>query len=49
MRERLLWISVAIALVAAFVCGCATNQSDMPWNSPQPWEGSPMIPGMNYQ
>ena len=41
---------VVLALLAAcFLCGCATTESDMPWNVPQPWEGSPTIPGMpNY-
>jgi hypothetical protein len=30
------------------VCGCATDTaSDMPWNTPQPWEGSPTLPGFN--
>jgi hypothetical protein len=26
--------------------GCATQDSEIPWNAPQPWEGSPTIPGM---
>ena len=30
--------------------GCATHdpdrESDMPWNMPQSWEGSPAIPGL---
>lgn len=38
-----MWWSVAI--------GCATTdnqrESDIPWNQPQPWEGSPYIPGMD--
>lgn len=26
--------------------GCATEMdSDMPWSTPQPWEGAPGIPG----
>ena len=37
------------------LCGCATNDeyrddkeySDMPWNTPQQWEGSRQIPGMS--
>jgi hypothetical protein len=30
------------------VAGCAsTEDSDMPWNTPQPWEGSPGIPGLS--
>ena len=36
--------------------GCATNEgayvdeqeySNMPWNTPQQWEGSPSIPGLS--
>lgn len=28
------------------VAGCATEvDSDMPWNTPQKWEGTPGIPG----
>jgi hypothetical protein len=28
--------------------GCATtaDESDLPWNVPQSWEGSPSLPGM---
>jgi len=27
--------------------GCmTTDNSDMPWNAPQSWEGSPSIPGL---
>lgn len=31
--------------------GCATGQdTDIPWNTPQPWEGSPSMPGLpTYQ
>ncbi len=30
------------------VAGCATeNDSDMPWNTPQAWEGAPGIPGFS--
>jgi hypothetical protein len=38
--------------VIAVCLGCATsmdNESDIPWNAPQPWEGSPMIPGLEGQ
>jgi hypothetical protein len=39
-------------MAAAVLCllaagGCATTDSDIPWNAPQPWEGSPYIPGMS--
>jgi hypothetical protein len=33
-------------LLAAFSAGCASTDSDIPWNAPQPWEGSPTIPGL---
>ncbi len=37
------------------LCGCASTDdyrdekeySDMPWNTPQQWEGSRSIPGMS--
>lgn len=44
---------ILCALVALTLSGCATldgrddRESDMPWNQPQPWEGSPFIPGMD--
>ena len=43
---------LAITLVLAGVTlltGYATmgDESDMPWNAPQSWEGSPSIPGLN--
>jgi len=47
---RLLKLHVKLILFAislVVLAGCATEQdSDIPWNSPQPWEGSPTIPGM---
>ena len=36
-------IGITFGLLAA---GCASTDSDMPWNTPQPWEGSPAIPGL---
>lgn len=45
------WISIlALCCMSAAFMGCATTndrESDMPWNTPQPWEGSPFIPGMD--
>lgn len=32
------------------VGGCGTpgqDDSDLPWNTPQPWESAPTIPGLN--
>ena len=38
---------IAVAAAALYLCGCATtDENEMPWNSPQPWEGSPAIPGL---
>ena len=40
---------LGLALLAAGLCaGCATpDDSDIPWNAPQPWEGTPFtMPGM---
>jgi starvation-inducible outer membrane lipoprotein len=45
-----------VAATALVLCGCATppndyhdekEYSDMPWNTPQQWEGSRSIPGMS--
>lgn len=48
--RRLLILLAALALPLAF-SGCATTdperESDMPWNMPQSWEGSPAIPGLS--
>jgi hypothetical protein len=43
------------AAITLSLCGCATKDeyrdekeySDMPWNTPQQWEGSRSIPGMS--
>jgi hypothetical protein len=43
------------AALTLLLSGCATNDgyrdekeySDMPWNTPQQWEGSRSIPGMS--
>lgn len=42
--------AAVILVFCAVVCalhGCSTagNSSDVPWNVPQPWEGTPNIPG----
>lgn len=32
------------------MCGCGTlgkHDSELPWNTPQPWESAPTIPGLN--
>ncbi len=33
-----------IALLAGL--GCSTAQSDLPWNMPPSWQGTPQIPGL---
>lgn len=47
---------LVIALVALVLGGCATKNdaynddpeySNMPWSTPQQWEGSPTIPGLS--
>jgi hypothetical protein len=46
----------ALILLATVLAGCSTpmyedgtkkEYSDMPWNTPQTWEGSMSIPGMS--
>lgn len=51
-RWRYVPRAVALVLgtlgIAACLCGCATtDESDLPWNAPQSWEGAPSIPGFN--
>ena len=43
------------AVAVLILCGCASTDpyrddkeySDMPWNTPQQWEGSQAVPGMS--
>lgn len=39
---------LAAAMLLSGLSGCATteNESDIPWNVPQSWEGRPGIPGL---
>lgn len=40
---------IALMLLALLAAGCATapdDESEIPWNQPQAWEGSPALPGM---
>ena len=39
-------VSAAALLMLLSLCGCATTESDMPWNAPQSWEGTLSLPGM---
>lgn len=37
---------VVMLLMGALITGCATSgDSEMPWNVPQPWEGTIGLPG----
>ena len=38
-----------LTVTALLISGCTTTDedSDLPWNSQQPWEGSVAIPGFN--
>jgi hypothetical protein len=49
--ERASRFVLGVILLAwlAILAGCASTDSDLPWNNPQPWEGSPSIPGMSPQ
>ncbi len=46
--------TLCLLTATATLCGCASTDdyhddkeySDMPWNTPQQWEGSRSIPGM---
>jgi hypothetical protein len=38
------------AMLMLLAAGCATTDredSDLPWNTPQPWESAPTIPVLN--
>ncbi|HMP90513.1 MAG TPA: hypothetical protein PJ991_09940 [Kiritimatiellia bacterium] len=46
-----LLLAVFCLIVMFLASGCATTDpdrdSDLPWNMPQSWEGSPAIPGLS--
>ena len=55
MRKSGLFLCLALFFAMLVLSGCATQKkgfeeereySDMPWNTPQQWEGSRQIPGM---
>ena len=55
MAAFLILPTLIAAATLLFLCGCASTPkdeydekeySDMPWNTPQQWEGSRQIPGM---
>lgn len=50
-RKRLFFLFM-LGLTVFCLGGCATaggddDGSDLPWNTPQSWEGAPSIPGMD--
>jgi hypothetical protein len=51
--RKVVFFVFVLSLTTLCLGGCATtgsdddNGSDLPWNTPQPWEGAPSIPGMN--
>ena len=52
-RRGFLFFLFVLGLAAFCLSGCKTtgsddeNGSDLPWNTPQPCEGAPSIPGMD--
>lgn len=52
--HRFALLALLTVCVAAALSGCATSNTDdsdseLPWNTPQSWEGAPMIPGLDRQ
>lgn len=51
MKIHSFTVLAVFMLTAMFASGCASlkpdYESDMPWNTPQTWEGSPAIPGLS--
>jgi len=51
MKFRFRMLALLAVLLALGASGCATRdpdaESDIPWNAPQSWEGSPYIPGLD--
>ena len=52
--RNILCFLLALGLASFCLGGCATtgdgdedNGSDLPWNTPQPWESAPSIPGLD--
>jgi hypothetical protein len=45
-----LLLAVALVAFALLAAGCVTDyDSDQPWNTVQPWEGVPGIPGLSQE
>jgi hypothetical protein len=48
MKISLLRFLLLLLGAAGVAAGCATSRdSDLPWNTPATWEGSPSIPGFS--
>lgn len=41
--------TLLLTCAALLAAGCATTQSEsnIPWNAPQSWEGTPALPGLS--
>ena len=44
---KFLYILACGLLIGLQGCSSTKDSSDIPWNVPQPWEGTPTIPGGN--
>lgn len=44
--HRGLVLSVLFGACALCMTGCTSVESDMPWNAPPSWQGSPTMPGL---
>lgn len=42
---RYLLLLAALSIASTLITGCATDDSDLPWNQRQPWEGTMWLPG----
>jgi hypothetical protein len=48
VKKSLLRFLLFLLMAAGVTAGCATSRdSDLPWNTPATWEGSPSIPGFS--
>ncbi len=50
MRKFVTMLGIGGLIIISAGCAALTagdrDMSDQPWNQPQPWEGSPHIPGL---
>ncbi|MBN1558587.1 MAG: hypothetical protein JW951_10635 [Lentisphaerae bacterium] len=44
IRKVAAWAGLLALVLSA---GCVTAESEIPWNAPQSWEGSPLLPGLS--